>query len=138
LLFWAGDIHLILPLFGFARELTLHHQPFQPLFHTPFDPRRHTVCTDGPPLTTQLFESNNAKPRLYWFVARYFKKKGDTLAKIHRPSHAPGVFAREFDLFENFFKIKTGIPWAQRLVRAGTTDKSCFQYQPPVSCRLTN
>ncbi|KAK4034920.1 hypothetical protein C8A01DRAFT_18363 [Parachaetomium inaequale] len=78
-----------------------------------------------------IFESNNAKPRLYWFIARFFKKKGDTLAKIHRPSHAPGVFAREFDLFEKFFQKKTGVPWAQRLVRAGTTDNSCFQYQPP-------
>ncbi|KAG7290267.1 hypothetical protein NEMBOFW57_000266 [Staphylotrichum longicolle] len=78
-----------------------------------------------------LFESNNARPHLYWFVAKYFKKKGDSQPKIHRPSHAPGVFAREFAEFEDFFRIKTGIPWAQRLIKAGTTEKTFFQYQPP-------
>ncbi|KAK3296244.1 uncharacterized protein B0H64DRAFT_461274 [Chaetomium fimeti] len=78
-----------------------------------------------------MFESNNDKPRLYWFVAKYYKKKGDTQAKIHRPSHAPGMFAREFALFQSFFRVKTGIAWAQRLVKEGTTDKRVFQYQPP-------
>ncbi|KAH6841105.1 hypothetical protein B0I37DRAFT_357920 [Chaetomium sp. MPI-CAGE-AT-0009] len=79
-----------------------------------------------------IFESNNAKPRLYWFVAKYYKKKGDTQAKIHRPSHAPGMFAREFALFQSFFRNKTGIPWAQRLVKTATTIKRVFQYQPPI------
>ncbi|KAL2018904.1 hypothetical protein VTK56DRAFT_10271 [Thermocarpiscus australiensis] len=77
-----------------------------------------------------LHESN-AKPHLYWFVVRFYKKKGDPQPKIDRPSNAPGLFAREFALFEFFFQIKTGIPWAQRLVKAGTTDKSLFQYTPP-------
>lgn len=76
---------------------------------------------------------SNAKPHLYWFVAKYYKKKGDTQAKIHRPSDAPGLFCREFALFQFLFQIKTGIPWAQRLVRAGTTDKRLFRYLPPVS-----
>ncbi|AEO69622.1 uncharacterized protein THITE_2120280 [Thermothielavioides terrestris NRRL 8126] len=80
-----------------------------------------------------LHESNNPKPHLYWFVARFYKKKGDPQPKVHRPSHAPGIFAREFALFESFFQIKTGIPWEQRLIKAGTTSKSFFQYQPPVS-----
>ena len=80
-----------------------------------------------------MFESNNAKPHLYWFVVKYYKKKGDTQAKIHRPSHAPGRFAREFALFQSFFRMKTGIPWAQRLVKPGATDKRVFLYQPPVS-----
>lgn len=70
---------------------------------------------------------------MYWFLAKYYKKKNDTQPKIYRPSHAPGVLAREFALFESFFRIKTGIPWAQRLVKAGNTDKTYFRYQPPVS-----
>ncbi|KAK4242411.1 hypothetical protein C8A03DRAFT_29342 [Achaetomium macrosporum] len=80
-----------------------------------------------------LHESNNTQPYLYWFVARFYKEKGDTQAKIYRPSHAPGVFAREFALFESFFHKKTGVPWEERLMKAGTTDKSFFQYQLPVS-----
>ncbi|KAJ4292170.1 hypothetical protein N0V88_005799 [Collariella sp. IMI 366227] len=78
----------------------------------------------------EIYESN-ALPRLYWFVARYYKKKGDTQAKVHRPSYAPGVFAQEYELFKSFFQIKTGIPWAERLVRAGTTENLFFQCQPP-------
>ncbi|EAQ88985.1 hypothetical protein CHGG_05604 [Chaetomium globosum CBS 148.51] len=78
-----------------------------------------------------IFESNNASPHLYWFVVKYYKKKGDTQAKIHRPSHSPGIFAREFALFRSFFRMKTGIPWMQRLVKAGTTGNRVFQYQPP-------
>ncbi|KAK4151940.1 hypothetical protein C8A00DRAFT_16715, partial [Chaetomidium leptoderma] len=82
-----------------------------------------------------LFESNNAAPRLYWFVAKFFKKKSDPIPKIYRPSHAAGVFAREFEHFQSFFQTKTGVPWAQRLVRAGTADRSCFRYQAPVGLR---
>jgi hypothetical protein len=66
-------------------------------------------------------------------VVKYYKKKGDTQAKIHRPSHAPGSFAREFALFQSFFRMKSGVPWVQRLVKTGPTDKRVFQYQPPVS-----
>jgi hypothetical protein len=66
-------------------------------------------------------------------VVKYYKKKGDTQAKIHRPSHAPGSFAREFALFQSFFRMKSGVPWMQRLVKTGPTDKRVFQYQPPVS-----
>ncbi|KAH6627648.1 hypothetical protein F5144DRAFT_514315 [Chaetomium tenue] len=79
-----------------------------------------------------IFESNNANPHLYWFVVKYYKKKGDTLAKIHRPSHSPGIFSREFALFRSFFRMKTGIPWMQRLVKAGATGNRVFQYQPPI------
>ena len=68
-------------------------------------------------------------------MAKFFKKKGDPAPKIHRPSHAPGVFAREFEHFQSFFQTKTGVPWAQRLVRAGTADRSCFRYQAPVGLR---
>jgi hypothetical protein len=66
-------------------------------------------------------------------VAKHYKKKGTAVSETHRPSHAPGVFAREFALFESFFKKKAKIPWAQRLVKAGMGGKDAFQYQPPVS-----
>ncbi|KAK4106743.1 hypothetical protein N658DRAFT_520225 [Parathielavia hyrcaniae] len=78
-----------------------------------------------------LYESNTGKPHLYWFVAKFYKKKGDSPSGFHRPSHAPGVFAREFAHFEYFFQEKAGIPWAERLVKAGTAGKDRFQYQPP-------
>ena len=87
-------------------------------------------------LTNQLFESKNASPHLYWFVVKFFKKKGDPAPKIHRPSIAPGVFAREFAHFQSVFQTKTGVPWAQRLVRAGPAKKSCFRYQAPVGLQV--
>jgi hypothetical protein len=71
-------------------------------------------------------------------VAKHYKKKGHTLSEIHRPSHAPGIFAREFALFESFFEKKAKIPWVQRLVKAGMGGKSAFQYQPPVSPPFTS
>ncbi|KAK4115028.1 hypothetical protein N656DRAFT_694761, partial [Canariomyces notabilis] len=79
-----------------------------------------------------MIHESNAKPHLYWFVIKYYKKKGDPQPKIHRPSGSPGLFSREFGLFEDFFHKKTGIPWVQRLIKAGTTiDKALFQYAPP-------
>jgi len=118
------------------------HYPFSTTPITPFTrgttpapniPFLQFVQSHHPNCQRQLFESNNAQPHLYWFMAKFFKKKGDPQPKIHRPSHAPGVFAREFAEFEKFFRIKTGIPWAQRLIKTATTDKSLFQYQRPVS-----
>ncbi|KAL1842849.1 hypothetical protein VTJ49DRAFT_4016 [Mycothermus thermophilus] len=78
-----------------------------------------------------LWESNNSSPHMYWFVAKFYKKKGDSQPKIHRPSIAPGMLSREFALFEPFFQLKTGIPWMQRLIKVGTMPKNYFQYQPP-------
>lgn len=37
------------------------------------------------------------------------------------------------DLFLNFFRIKTGIDWEDRVIKQGTTPLSAFQYAPPVS-----
>ncbi|KAK3357226.1 hypothetical protein B0T25DRAFT_579334 [Lasiosphaeria hispida] len=91
----------------------------------------------SPPLggaRPQLYESN-AKPRLYWFVAKFFKRKGDSQPKFHRPSDFPGLFAKEFGLFEAFFQVKTGIPWERRLVAQKPLDekgKVFFRYTPPV------
>ncbi|KAK0753058.1 hypothetical protein B0T18DRAFT_451548 [Schizothecium vesticola] len=62
-----------------------------------------------------LYESN-ASPHLYWFVAKFFKRKGDSRPNYYRPSDSPGLFWREFGLFEHFFEKKTGIPWEKRLV----------------------
>ncbi|KAK0636853.1 hypothetical protein B0T17DRAFT_651542 [Bombardia bombarda] len=78
-----------------------------------------------------LYESH-AKPHLYWFVAKFYKKKHVSLPNFHRPSETPGSFNREFTEFSRFFHKKTGIPWVHRLVRAGTMDKTFFQYTPPV------
>lgn len=67
------------------------------------------------PLLHQLYESN-ARPHLYWFVAKFFKRKGDSQPNYYRPSDTPGLFWREFSLFEHFFEKKTGIPWEKRLI----------------------
>ncbi|KAK3897756.1 hypothetical protein C8A05DRAFT_38670 [Staphylotrichum tortipilum] len=77
-----------------------------------------------------LFESNNAHPHLYWFVARFYRAKG-AQPNIHRPSQAPAVFAQEYDLFAYLFQIKTGVSWEQRLVMTGPVNKGLFTYQPP-------
>ncbi|KAK4138213.1 hypothetical protein BT67DRAFT_475401 [Trichocladium antarcticum] len=84
-----------------------------------------------------IYESNAAQPHLYWFIVKYYKKKGDTHAKVHRPSNSPGVFSRAFAQFESFFLCKTGLPWAQRLLGPGptttaTAEKKLFRYTPPV------
>ncbi|KAK0711581.1 hypothetical protein B0H67DRAFT_541329 [Lasiosphaeris hirsuta] len=82
-----------------------------------------------------LYESN-AKPHLYWFVAKFFKRKGDSQPKFYRPSEVPGLFAKEFAQFEAFFQVKTGIPWERRLVAQKPLDEKdrvFFRYTPPVS-----
>jgi hypothetical protein len=37
------------------------------------------------------------------------------------------------DLFMDFFRIKTGIEWQDRVIGQGTMPSSYFQYSPPVS-----
>ncbi|KAK0723083.1 hypothetical protein B0T26DRAFT_674697 [Lasiosphaeria miniovina] len=79
-----------------------------------------------------LYESH-ALPRLYWFVAKFIKKKGSP-PQYYRPSPTAGLFAREFALFQIFFRIKTGVPWPHRLVGsavAAARDKIRFQYEVP-------
>lgn len=39
------------------------------------------------------------------------------------------------DLFMDFFRIKTGIDWEDRVIKHGTTPLTVFQYSPPVSAR---
>ncbi|KAL2271880.1 hypothetical protein VTJ83DRAFT_1251 [Remersonia thermophila] len=90
-----------------------------------------TLGIPGERYVLSIWESNNPSPHMYWFVAKFYKKKGDPQPKIHRPSIAAGMLCRELALFESFFHLKTGIPWMQRLVKAGTTPRSYFQYRPP-------
>jgi hypothetical protein len=39
--------------------------------------------------------------------------------------------------FKDFFRKKTGVDWDERLIRTDVTDKSLFQYTPPVSMCFT-
>ncbi|KAM3433534.1 hypothetical protein NHJ13734_006416 [Beauveria thailandica] len=86
----------------------------------------------GQRYTLTLWESN-AKPHLYWFTAKFMRRKGDPNAGYHRPSPCSGKWRHEMDLFLNFFRIKTGIDWQDRVLLAGTTPLSAFQYSPPAN-----
>ncbi|KAK1832308.1 hypothetical protein QBC39DRAFT_281480, partial [Podospora conica] len=79
-----------------------------------------------------LHESNNARPHLYHFVAKFFKRKGDSQPNYYRPSATPGCFSREFGLFTHFFEKRTGIPWEKRLIWHKLEDEGRrFFYEPP-------
>ncbi|PNY24566.1 Uncharacterized protein TCAP_05496 [Tolypocladium capitatum] len=80
--------------------------------------------------TPQLWESN-ARPHLYWFTARFLKRKGDGQPSYHRPSRCSGKWRREMDLFMEFFRIKTGLAWQDRVLGEKTKPGSLFQYSPP-------
>ncbi|KAG7131734.1 hypothetical protein HYQ45_009712 [Verticillium longisporum] len=80
-----------------------------------------------------LFQSF-AKPTLYWFGVKYYKKddgKRWLLKAINRPSPCSRPFYTEFDKFKDFFRLKTGIAWHERITKAGTTESTYFQYTPP-------
>ncbi|KAL1855233.1 hypothetical protein VTK73DRAFT_8620 [Phialemonium thermophilum] len=77
-----------------------------------------------------LFESN-AKPHLYWFAAKFYKKHRDSQPLFYRPSETPQLFDTEFARFKTFFQKKTGIQWDERLIKAGTMDQTYFVYHPP-------
>ncbi|KAG7146349.1 hypothetical protein HYQ46_004850 [Verticillium longisporum] len=80
-----------------------------------------------------LFQSF-AKPTLYWFGVKYYKKddgKRWLLKAINRPSPCSRPFYTEFDKFKDFFRLKTGIAWHERITKAGTTERTYFQYTPP-------
>ncbi|KAH0495390.1 hypothetical protein TgHK011_008947 [Trichoderma gracile] len=84
----------------------------------------------GQRYTLYLWESN-AKPHLYWFAAKFMKKKGASQPSFHRPSPCSGPWRREMDLFMDFFRIKTGLEWQDRVTGQGTMSSSYFQYSPP-------
>ncbi|XXG96574.1 hypothetical protein Hte_002860 [Hypoxylon texense] len=77
-----------------------------------------------------LWESN-AKPHLYHFVTKFYKKPRENRPIIYRPHDTPGLLKRELDDFKSFFHKKTGIEWDERIVKQGTMPADKFQYQPP-------
>ncbi|KAG6038765.1 hypothetical protein E4U41_003721 [Claviceps citrina] len=77
-----------------------------------------------------LFESK-AKPPLFWFAAKYFRRKGDPRPAYFRQSEYSGPFDTEFDHFKTFFEAKTGIDWADRVTHYGVMPASHFTYTPP-------
>ncbi|RDA90474.1 hypothetical protein CP533_3044 [Ophiocordyceps camponoti-saundersi (nom. inval.)] len=83
---------------------------------------RYTLC---------LWESN-AKPHLYLFTAKFLKRKGDSQPSYHRPSRCAGKWLHEMNLFADFFRLKTGIEWQDRVLREKTMPSSLFHYAPPV------
>ncbi|RCI15895.1 hypothetical protein L249_3007 [Ophiocordyceps polyrhachis-furcata BCC 54312] len=86
------------------------------------DEQRYTLC---------LWESN-AKPHLYWFTAKFLKRRGDSRPSYHRPSRCSGKWRHEMLLFADFFRLKTGIEWQDRVLREKTMSGSYFHYAPPV------
>ncbi|KAM4068116.1 anthranilate synthase component II [Hirsutella rhossiliensis] len=84
----------------------------------------------GQRYTLSLWESN-AKPHLYWFTAKFLKRRGDSQPSFHRPSRCSGKWRREMDLFMGFFRVKTGIEWQDRVLREKTMSSSFFHYTPP-------
>ncbi|KAH7326412.1 hypothetical protein B0I35DRAFT_508625 [Stachybotrys elegans] len=83
--------------------------------------QRYTLC---------LWESD-AKPHLYWFTAKFLKRKGDSQPSYYRPSAHSRKWRAEMDLFTEFFKIKTGVDWEDRVTLEKTLPASFFQYAPP-------
>ncbi|KAG5912938.1 hypothetical protein E4U53_005084, partial [Claviceps sorghi] len=77
-----------------------------------------------------LFESN-AKPPLFWFAAKYFRRKGDSQPAYFRPSNYSGPFDDELRHFKSFFQTKTGIEWEDRVTHYGVMPASFFTYTPP-------
>ncbi|KAL2680900.1 hypothetical protein Neosp_008503 [[Neocosmospora] mangrovei] len=84
----------------------------------------------GQKYTLCLWESN-AKPHLYWFTAKFTKRKGNSQPTYHRPSECPDKWRPQMDLFMEFFRVKTGIPWEDRVTLAMTMPSPYFQYEPP-------
>ncbi|TEA18043.1 hypothetical protein C8034_v011214 [Colletotrichum sidae] len=87
-----------------------------------------------------LFESY-ATPRLYWFGVKLFQKTDDGVWRfraVERTSSAPGSFHREYMRFKNFFLLKTGIHWLDRVLRAELREKQDkFAYYPPTGGKPT-
>ncbi|KAI0180922.1 hypothetical protein GGR52DRAFT_11311 [Hypoxylon sp. FL1284] len=77
-----------------------------------------------------IWESN-AKPHLYHFAAKFYKKSGYSWPAFYRPRDVPGILSRSRDDFKHFFLKKTGIRWEERITKQGTAPADKFQYQPP-------
>ncbi|KAK0623279.1 hypothetical protein B0T14DRAFT_171291 [Immersiella caudata] len=106
------------------------------LFHVYYDETffRYAVTIvneEGARYEMTLYESNTSRPHLYWFSAKFYKRKGDSSPHYYRPSPCSGLFWREYVHFETFFLKKTGIPWDKRLLRGWKGGKGKFWYEPP-------
>jgi hypothetical protein len=85
------------------------------------------------PQPNQLWESH-AKPHLYHFTAKFWKKARDTKPATHRESDYERLFFQEYQAFTEFFENKTGVAWGDRVRMVGIeTNPTLFHYQPPVS-----
>ncbi|KAI5459893.1 hypothetical protein BGZ63DRAFT_446774 [Mariannaea sp. PMI_226] len=85
----------------------------------------------GQKYTLCLWESD-AKPHLYWFTAKFLRRKGNSQPSYHRVSPHSGKWRVEMNYFMEFFRIKTGIEWEDRVTKMSTMPSSYFQYAPPV------
>ncbi|UNI21394.1 hypothetical protein JDV02_007388 [Purpureocillium takamizusanense] len=101
-------------------------------FYYQFDIRRddESLGEQGQRYQLCLWESN-AKPHLYWFTAKFLKRKGDSQPTYHRPSPHSGKWRHEMDLMTDFFRKKTGVAWEDRVLLHKTMPSSFFQYTPP-------
>ncbi|KFG82135.1 anthranilate synthase component II [Metarhizium anisopliae] len=88
---------------------------------------KYTLC---------LYKSR-AKPHLYWFAAKYSKSKGDTQPHYYRETDFPTLQHTQMDAFRAFFKLKTGIPWSERIIRQATMPAEYFQYTAPTGGKST-
>ncbi|KAI8957110.1 hypothetical protein F5Y11DRAFT_352883 [Daldinia sp. FL1419] len=78
-----------------------------------------------------FFWESNARPHLYQFTVKFFKKPTDKRPSIYRPREVATCFKTAFDDFTAFFHQKTGIAWNDRVAKVGTTPQTRFQYIPP-------
>ena len=76
----------------------------------------------------QLYESNSI-PKLYTCYTKY---------SAHDQSSAPEVlaplgssFELAFDVFKQFFRLKTHREWDDRLIKVKTVEEEAFVYTPP-------
>ncbi len=85
---------------------------------------------EGERYLLHLYESN-AKPSLYYFAAKHYRKKGDSHSQVFRPSSTPRLLDIELTHFEDFFYKKTGVKWDKRLVTTAPPGGRYFTYRPP-------
>ncbi|KAG8414980.1 hypothetical protein J3458_008867 [Metarhizium acridum] len=96
------------------------------------DPEKEQLET----YTLYLYKSK-AKPHLYWFAAKYSKCKGDAQPHYYRETDFPTLQNTQMDAFRAFFKLKTGIPWPERIIRQATMPAEYFQYTAPTGGKST-
>ncbi|OAQ68079.1 brct domain-containing protein [Pochonia chlamydosporia 170] len=86
--------------------------------------------------TLYLYESN-ARPHLYWFGAKFSKRKGDSRPHYHLETEYPTTYDIQLSALKQYFEKKTGIEYEERLVRFATRPADKFQYTPPMRGKST-